>query len=842
MIIENISSELSQKLWELLPIAVFITDEYGNVLYMNKATERLLKVKKGMDYNAGDFYKNPSRRIELLSLLRLQKRIENFNVELIDYYGNEIYCSVYIYLHQVNGKNILLSFLIDKTKEKEIEKALQDYSKNLEEMIEKQTEELKKHVEILERNQKILKSKQEFEKLYNKVIRIFNTYLDKELLLKNLIKVLSHDFNILMSAVYLYDEWERVLVKTCHRGINSLPEKIKMGETLIGIAAQNKEKIYLKSDENNFFKIDTGLGVIQTSSLLFIPIIYQSMLYGVMVLALIKPIKERETEYFSNIASQLAIALHNIKQYESIKRLADELREKTELIIQKNEELERASKLKSQFLANMSHELRTPLNAIIGFSEVLLEGTFGKLNEKQKKYTENILKAGKHLLALINDILDLSKVEAGKMELVWDKIDVVSLIETSKMMITEKAKKHNIELITEIDPNIKSFYADERKLKQILFNLLSNAAKFTPDGGKIWIRAKLENNNVIFEVEDTGIGIPKEKQEVIFEEFRQVDGSTARKYGGTGLGLALCKKLVELHGGKITVESEVNKGSKFTVYIPYQTKKPQKEKEEVFLYEPQLSSKELNDKVKILIIEDDPIAREKLKKLLEEQDFEVYEHDEGNNAIQKMLLIKPDIVILDIILPGKDGWEILKEKKKHKELKDIKVIITSIVDEIQKGFFCGAVEYFVKPLDEKEVLKSINNIRQFINKSKKGKILVVDDEPESIELIRARLENLNVEVVGKYSGKEALELLQKEKFDLVIVDLIMPEMSGFELISKIKEIPECDNIPIIVLTAKELTEEEKKRLSKQIAYLSYKYDFKKTKFIEEIHKLLKTKK
>lgn len=372
-----------------------------------------------------------------------------------------------------------------------------------------------------------------------------------------------------------------------------------------------------------------------------------------------------------------------------------------------------ASRHKSEFLAGMSHELRTPLNSVIGFSEVLLERMFGDLNEKQDEYLQDILSSGRHLLSLINDILDLSKVEAGKLELESSMFNLKELLEGSLVMVKERAYAHGLTLSVEIASDVGVVAGDERKVKQIMFNLLSNAIKFTPDQGQVGIRAIRTETHLQIAVWDTGVGISSADQERIFEEFQQVGGTgLSGKVEGTGLGLALTKKFVELHGGEIWVESMPGKGSTFVFTLPVDGASAQ-----VNEYDrgetPDLERGETTraSGPLVLIVENDPKAANLLRIYLTEAGYRVALAQDGAEGVASAVQLRPVAILLDVLLPKVDGWSVLSQLKSHPETRAIPVLVVSIVDEKAKGFALGATEYLVKPIQKEDLLRKLSEVR-----------------------------------------------------------------------------------------------------------------------------------
>lgn len=570
-------------------------------------------------------------------------------------------------------------------------------------------------------------------------------------------------------------------------------------------------------------------------------IIYGVLLIGVIITAglimserLVQPIKalQEGAEIIGrgNLDHRLTITSND-----EIGVLGDKFNEMTEklkrsyLEIEDSlEKLKEMDKFKSEFISLVSHELRTPLTSIIGFSELLIDRVPGEINMVQEEYIKNVQSSGQQLLEIINNLLDISKLQAGKLELVLSDFDIGGLISEVEGSVMPLINRKELSFENRIEDGIPMIYADRAKIKQTLLNLISNAIKFTPKGG--FVRVDVtgtvvhERPMLQISVADTGVGIAAEDRAKIFEEFRQVNSTYAREYPGTGLGLSIAKRFVEMHGGFIWVESRPGEGSTFSFRIPVKTEKSTASKvDSRQVKEIGTRAKEERaiapgiDAPQILVVEDDLKTSKLMGLYLTQSGYRVIYAYDGVEAVEKAKEHRPFAITLDIMIPNKDGWQVLRELKGLTETKDIPVIIVSIINDKEMGFFLGAADYLTKPIDKKKLLESLKN-KGFTTKVKKKpvSILAIDDDLQILMLLESILGVEGFGVVKASSGEEGYNVAVEVQPDLIILDLLMPDINGFEILRRLKRHPTTKGIPVIILTAKELTSDDKRLLSGNI--------------------------
>jgi GAF domain-containing protein/CheY-like chemotaxis protein len=660
--------------------------------------------------------------------------------------------------------------------------------------------------------------------------RVATSILDEEAMMDEVVGLIKEQFGFYHVQIFLMDEASQfaVLHKSAGAvGQQLLAQKHKLAvgsQSVIGQVTDKRQPIVIRSTDSldhNTARYRNEL-LPETQAELAVPLQVGETLIGALDIQskFANAFTDEEISTLETLAAQLAVAIQNARAFREQQETA--------------ERLKGIDKLKTQFLANMSHELRTPLNSIIGFSRVILKGIDGPLTELQKTDLTSIHNSGQHLLGLINNILDLSKIEAGKMELNFEETEIEPIIKTVMATAVALVKDKAVRLQPEVPENLPMMWADSTRIRQVILNLVSNACKFTEEGS-VTVRVKADHEKVVFSVIDTGIGIPENQLQSIFEEFTQVDASTTRKVGGTGLGLPISRHFVEMHQGEIWVESKPGHGSTFSFYIPL---KPPAEEEVEPRYESSPDDKGRPDGKRLVIaIDDDPGVITLYKRYLEKQNYEVIGINHTHDIVKHIKAHAPFAILLDIIIPGKDGWQVLKELKEDPFTRDIPVIVCSIVSDKNRGFSLGATNYLIKPIVENELVEALRRVDN--HQKEEVKVLVVDDKADDVLLIRRMLEaQSNYNISEASNGKEGLELVKTKEPDLIILDLNMPEMDGFEMIEVLKANEKMRAIPIIIVSAEELTSDQHERLTGQVEVLLHKGIFTENELLEDVSQAL----
>lgn len=707
-------------------------------------------------------------------------------------------------------------------------------------------------------------------------------------LCEQIISFLAEYLKAPIGAVYLFDPVKEVLELKGHFGYpdsEKVKRSIQLKEGLIGQAAYEKKEILLQDLTEGGLKISSAGFDAFPSTLLILPFTFEDRILGVLEIGKYSKLVTQETEFLDTAIENISLAVHsaiarnkvqellketqiqseelqsqqeelrqmneeleeqtqNLKQQqEELQMTNEELEEQTQALEAKNKEIEAAktdveqktaqlettSKYKSEFLANMSHELRTPLNSLLILSRDLAQNKNKNLDEDQVESAEIIYKSGHDLLLLINEVLDLSRVEAGKMTLNVERVKLSTYIDDLFKLFKFQAYQKGLELRLEIDTNLPEIIqTDPQRLNQVLKNLLSNAIKFTEEGYVSLEVHRKGEEGLEFLVRDSGIGIKKEKQRSVFEAFQQADGGTARKYGGTGLGLSISREITKLLGGDISLESEFGKGSTFRIQLPMNTTaaaietKPilagETKKQVVsgqFVDHPSIEDdrKQLreNDKM-VLIIEDDLQFSKILKKQANHKNFKVIAASSGEDGLLLAEKYKPDAIILDIDLPGINGHQVLKEIKANPEIRHIPVHMVSVDERTLDPIRQGAVEYLMKPIEKEDLERAFSRIEDFVNRKMKN-LLIIEDDANSRIAIKKLIGNGDVHCLEAETGEQALQEMATRAVDCIVLDMGLPDMNGFDLIRELERTREKVP-PIIIYTGKELSREENEVLER----------------------------
>jgi CheY-like chemotaxis protein/signal transduction histidine kinase/CHASE3 domain sensor protein len=696
--------------------------------------------------------------------------------------------------------------------------------------------------------------------------------------------------------------------------LNAVKQTIKLSEGWLGQVAKDRKATVVKGKLNDKLSLESSLVSDVLTESVIVPFFFDRKLKGVMEIAFQDALVDNNKDYILEITNDIGIAINTAQartimhdlfeetqqqaeelaaqqeemrvtneelmnktemlqasdeelrtQQEELRSINVELEEKASLLEEKNqaieearhainlkvEELETTSKYKSEFLANMSHELRTPLNSILVLARILKDNKPANLSDDQIKYASVIFNAGNDLLTLINDILDLSKIESGTVEVQNEQIKITEILNDMEMLFAEIATSKQIKYTTNISKVPGQIFTDKGRVEQILKNLLSNAFKFTPENGSIAINVipGAKDKTISFCIKDSGIGISPDKQKVIFEAFQQADGSTSRKYGGTGLGLSISRELASLLNGEITLHSEPGKGSEFILTIPLEAKENEIKSNLVPDVETFQSVKEFLKPVAqvarpadreptVVIVEDDKNFADILQDYAREHGYKSIMINEGTNAVEIIKENLPDAVILDIMLPGKDGWQILKELKKIEETAHIPVHLMSAGDATANRVRReGAISFLKKPIDTGTLDKLFGDI-MLHSGTKFTQILLVEDHKVQSQALKDMMESQGITVDQAFDGESAYRMLQENEYQCVILDLNLPDISGLDLLDKIKAVEKFASLPVIVNTAMELDKTSVSRLMKYANAMVVKTNKSSDRLIDEVNLFL----
>ncbi len=655
--------------------------------------------------------------------------------------------------------------------------------------------------------------------LINEVLQAATASLDPEELLHQAGEVISRRLES-PTALFVWEAEDKVFrtvaVHDSQAADVSLPgvfQQVTRGVApVLFEAAESRRTAVLELTSDASGPLVTAARWARAQSIIYVPLISRDQVLGLLGIGKLEEQPVVDVEFTELVAANLTVAVENARLYQEAVQTAERLAE--------------VDRLKSQFLANMSHELRTPLNSIIGFSRVILKEIDGPLTDMQRTDLQSVYDSGQHLLGLINDILEVAKIESGRMDLVSEVVNLQDIIRgVMSTAIALVKDKPAVELQQSVPQDLPTIMGDTRRIRQAILNLVSNAAKFTTEGF-IRVEAEVVDTEVIVSVADSGVGIPPDKIDMIFEPFTQADASTTRETGGTGLGLSITSSFVEMHGGRMWVESEVGKGSTFYMALPIHTLSSIEEQVEE--EQPEL---EPGQRV-VLCVEDDEGVITLFRRYLSKRGYRVVGLSNSMMALERARELQPFAITLDVMMPGKDGWQVVQELKADPATSDIPVIMCTIVGEEEHGLSLGAADYLIKPILEQDLLAALNRLDR---QDERHLVLVVDDLPEDRDLLSRMIESQEgYEVMGAGGGEEAIAMIRQTLPDIIILDLMMPNVDGFAVLEAVKTDENTRSIPIIVVTAKDLTPEEREVLTGEVESLLHKGIFDRQELLADV--------
>ncbi|MGE5780956.1 MAG: response regulator [Hyphomicrobiales bacterium] len=684
--------------------------------------------------------------------------------------------------------------------------------------------DLEKKIEL--RTRELAQSVEELRAL-GEVSQAVNSTLDLETVLNTIVAKATQLSGTEAGAIYVHGDAKNEFALCATYGMSEAfvaelaSQDVGFGQSTVAPAAMQHAPVQVADLEAKPTALQEIILRAGYRALLAMPLLSRDKLMGALMVWRKAPgeFPQRSVDLLQTFAAQSVLAIQNARLFQEIE--------------EKGRQLELTSQHKSQFVASMSHELRTPLNAIIGLTEMMVSNTPRFGTEKAVEPLRRVHGAGTHLLGLINQVLDLSKIEAGKLELSPETVNLAPLLEDVIGTARQLAEHNKNRLVVESPDNLGSLTVDPMRLRQILLNLLSNACKFTKAGEIKLAARKVSNgsNFVEFAVSDTGIGMTVEQQAKLFEEFTQADSSTARQYGGTGLGLAITRKLARMMGGGVTVASEPGKGSVFTVRLPGSAASPASR--------PTTSDGRRSPTADcILVIDDDATARELIADHLKAEGFSVATAAGGAEGLKLAKELRPTAITLDVIMPDLDGWSVLAALRQDPELAEIPVIMITIVDERRRGIALGAAGYLTKPIDRERLRREIGRFRA---PARPTRVLVVEDDAVQRERMLGWLEGPQWTVREAENGREALKRIQENKPDVILLDLMMPEMDGFAVVAALQKQTGWQDIPVIVITARDLDAKDRERLNCGVQSVLVKERFRPADLVERVRKLVQTK-